>query len=155
MHIYSLQREQKIQLSGDEVFAFFSDPHNLEVLTPPWLRFRILTPDPIHMGVGTIIQYRLYWRMLPIAWTTKIVAWDPPKGFTDVQLRGPYRLWEHTHSFVNVAGGTLVRDVVRYALPFGALGRLAHRLWVRKDIEAIFDYRAQKITEILEPSRKT
>jgi ligand-binding SRPBCC domain-containing protein len=149
MRGYTLYREQKISLPVEEVFAFFGDPANLEALTPNWLHFRILTPGPIQMGIGTLIQYALRWRGLPLSWTTRIREWGPPHGFVDVQLHGPYRLWEHTHSFQPVAGGTLVRDVVRYALPFGIFGRLAHAVWVRADLNAIFDYRARKVSELL------
>jgi ligand-binding SRPBCC domain-containing protein len=100
-------------------------------------------------GPGTLIHYALRWRGLPLSWTTRITEWNPPGGFVDVQLRGPYRLWEHTHIFQPVAGGTLVHDMVRYTLPLGVLGRLAHAGWVRADLNAIFDFRARKVSELL------
>ena len=149
MREFVLTREQTVGLPVDGVFAFFADAANLEAITPPWLRFRILTPGPIRMAAGTLIRYAIRWRGLPLSWTTRIRDWDPPGGFVDVQTRGPYRLWEHTHTFQPVAGGTLVRDVVRYALPLGVLGRLAHAGWVRADLDAIFDYRARKVAELL------
>jgi ligand-binding SRPBCC domain-containing protein len=155
MRVYTLRREQTIGLPVDEVFAFFSEPGNLEAITPGWLRFRILTPNVIRMGAATVICYALRWRGLPLSWTTRITEWSPPHGFVDMQIQGPYRLWEHTHTFRPVAGGTLVRDVVRYALPLGILGRLAHAGWVQGDLNAIFDYRARKVSEILGASVKS
>jgi ligand-binding SRPBCC domain-containing protein len=149
MRVYTLRREQTLGLPVDEVFAFFSEPANLEDITPGWLRFRILTPRGIQMGAGTHIRYALRWRGLPLSWTTRITEWEPPNGFVDVQRHGPYRFWEHTHTFEPVKGGTLVRDVVRYALPLGVLGRLAHAGWVQADLNAIFDYRARKVTDLL------
>jgi ligand-binding SRPBCC domain-containing protein len=149
MREYTLRREQTLGLPKDEVFAFFAEPANLEAITPDWLRFRILTAGAIRMGAGTLIRYALRWRGLPLSWTTRIAEWNPPRGFVDVQLRGPYRLWEHTHTFQPVAGGTLMRDVVRYALPLGFFGRIAHAGWVKADLRAIFDHRARKVSELL------
>jgi ligand-binding SRPBCC domain-containing protein len=149
MREYILRREQALSLPVDEVFAFFGEPANLGAITPKWLCFHILTPGAIRMGSGILIHYALRWRGLPLSWTTRIVEWNPPNGFVDVQLQGPYRLWEHTHIFQPIAGGTLVRDVVRYALPLGFLGRLTHAGWVRADLNAIFDYRARKVSELL------
>jgi ligand-binding SRPBCC domain-containing protein len=144
-----LEREQWIPRPIDEVFAFFSDAANLEAITPPWLGFRILSPAPIAMHAGTQIRYRLHVHGLPMRWLTEIQTWNPPHEFCDVQLRGPYRLWHHTHSFEPGQGGTRMRDVVRYALPLGPLGRLAHAWFVRADLERVFDYRVAKIGEIL------
>lgn len=94
------------------------------------------------MSQGALIEYRLHWRRVPIRWVTRIESWEPPKRICDIQLRGPYRLWEHEHTFDSCAAGTLMRDVVRYALPLGVLGRLAHRTIVQSDLDAVFDYRA-------------
>lgn len=132
-----------------EVFAFFADARNLEAITPPWLGFRIPSPKMIVMAPGTLIEYRLRWHRLPIRWITEIRRWDPPTSFMDVQLRGPYRLWEHTHLFQAVDGGTRMCDVVRYALPFGFLGRIAHACVVKADLDRIFDFRARKVSELL------
>lgn len=148
MRTFLLQREQRIARPVAEVFAFFADATNLEAVTPPWLRFRILSPRPIAMRAGALIVYRLRWGWLPLRWVTEIEEWQPPFRFVDVQLRGPYALWHHTHTFEFHEGGTLMRDSVRYALPLGPLGRLAHRLFVRRDLEAIFDYRARKVSEV-------
>jgi ligand-binding SRPBCC domain-containing protein len=149
MQEYTLRREQTLGLPVNEVFAFFAEPANLEAITPDWLRFRILTPGPIHTGTGTLIRYALRWRGMPLSWTTRVTSWDPPHGFVDAQIEGPYSLWEHTHTFQPVADGTLVRDLVRYALPLGILGWLAHAGWVKADLRAIFDHRARKVSELL------
>ena len=146
---YLLQREQWIPQPIDEVFAFFADARNLEAITPPWLGFWILTPEPIVMSAGTRIEYQIRWRKLPVRWVTETRCWDPPTGFMDVQLRGPYRLWEHTHSFQTVDGGTRMIDHVRYALPLGPLGSLAHTWFVRADLEKIFDFRAERVSALL------
>ena len=138
-----LERTQVLPGRPEDVFAFFADAHNLETITPPFLRFRVVTPAPLEMGLGTLIQYRLRIHGLPISWLTSIQAWEPPHRFVDVQVRGPYALWHHTHLLEPHADGTLMRDVVRYALPLGPLGDLAHALVVRRDLERIFDYRAE------------
>jgi ligand-binding SRPBCC domain-containing protein len=144
-----LTREQILPGPPDEVFAFFADAANLEAITPPWLRFRIVTPKPIHMAAGTLIEYRLQLHRIPIRWLTRIEVWEPGQRFVDVQLRGPYRLWHHTHSFEERDGGTLVRDRVRYALPLGPLGELAHRAQVRRDLERIFNFRHERVARRL------
>jgi ligand-binding SRPBCC domain-containing protein len=135
--------------SSEDVFAFFADARNLETITPPWLGFQILSPGPIVMAPGALIEYQLRWHRLPMRWVTEIRRWDPPIGFMDVQLRGPYRVWEHTHRFQAIAGGTRMWDLVRYALPFGLLGRMAHACVVRADLEGIFDYRASRVSALL------
>jgi len=145
-----LQREQRLSGTPEEVFAFFADARNLEALTPPLLRFRLVTPAPIAMGEGTLIRYRLRVRGAPVNWLTEITAWEPPHRFVDEQIKGPYALWHHTHTFEALDdGGTLMRDVVRYRIGFGPLGALANRLLVRRDVEAIFDFRARRIPELL------
>ena len=130
----------------EETFAFFADAHNLERLTPPLLRFRILTPAPIEMAVGTRIDYRLRLRGIPIRWRSEITRWDPPHGFVDEQRRGPYRKWIHEHRFRDQGGGTHVEDHVTYAVPGGAL---VDRWFVRPDLDRIFDYRQRVIAEVL------
>jgi ligand-binding SRPBCC domain-containing protein len=143
---YVLQREQHLPGTPRDVFAFFGDAHNLEAITPPLLRFEMITPDPITMGAGTLLRYRLKVRGLPMRWLTLIQEWDPPHRFADEQLQGPYALWHHTHTFSpDGHGGTVMRDVVRYALPLGWVGELAHRLLVRGDLERIFEFRAQAV----------
>ncbi len=128
-----------------EVFPFFADAGNLEVLTPPWLRFEVLSSEPIKMSVGTRIDYRLRLRGIPIRWQSEITKWDPPSVFVDEQRKGPYRLWHHEHRFEEREGGTLAEDHVKYAVPGG---RLADRLFVRADLRRIFQFRRRKLTEL-------
>ena len=142
---YLLERRQVVPGDPAEVFRFFADAHNLEAITPPWLRFRVRTPGQIKMRPGTLIEYRLRLHRLPIRWLTGIEDWVPGRRFVDVQLQGPYRLWHHTHEFEAVDGGTLITDRVRYELPFGRLG-LA---FVRRELRRIFDYRQERVTELL------
>jgi ligand-binding SRPBCC domain-containing protein len=148
---YVLQRQQWVPRPIEDVFAFFSDSKNLEEITPAWLGFRIPSPEPIDLRPGARIYYRISLHGFPLRWVTEIESWDPPYEFVDVQARGPYRLWHHTHSFEPVDGGTLMRDLVRYVLPFGLLGCLAHAWLVKPDLEAIFDYRTLRISEVLGP----
>ena len=157
VNVHTLRREQRLPRPIDEVFEFFSDVRNLEAITPPLLRFRVMDSEReaggIAMGPGALIRYRLRVRRVPVGWLTVIREWDPPHRFVDEQLRGRYAVWHHTHSFEPLPGGegTLMRDVVRYALPLGPLGELARRLFVERDVEAIFDFRAQRIEELLRP----
>src|SRR4051812_26013975 len=146
MAIHVLTREQQLPGAPGAVFPFFGDAHNLEAITPPWLGFRVTTPGPIAMAPDTLIEYRLKLHGVPIRWRTTIAVWDPPHRFVDVQLSGPYRMWHHTHDFEPTPdGGTLMRDTVRYALPLGPLGELAHRVLVRRDLERIFDFRQEAV----------
>lgn len=142
-----LQREQWLPAPVEDVFAFFADARNLEAITPPWLHFGLLPPVPTELHAGTLIQYRLRWRMVPIRWVTEIAEWQPPHRFVDLQKSGPYRLWHHTHTFEADAGGTRMKDVVRYALPLGPLGGAMHRLIVRRDLDAIFDFRKRTVAD--------
>jgi len=145
---FTLEHEQWVPASLDDVFAFFADASNLELLTPEWLRFQILTPQPIAMAAGTLIDYRLHWHGIPMRWRTEITAWQPPHHFEDIQLQGPYKLWHHTHGFQSLDGGTLISDCVHYSLPFGILGRVAHVFSVRRNVERIFEFREQKVREL-------
>lgn len=147
MSEHVLEREQWVPRPLAEVFEFFSNAKNLEILTPPWLKFRILAV-PIAIEPGTRIRYRIGWHGLPMGWTTEILEWSPPHQFVDLQLSGPYKLWHHTHRFESARGGTKLTDVVRYALPMGPFGEIAHKLWVKRDVERIFAYRQQKIEEM-------
>ncbi len=148
MRIFELVSELVLPRRLPELFPFFSDAHNLERITPPWLRFRVLTPDPIVMAPGTRIDYRLRWHGLPMRWRSEITAWDPPHRFVDRQVRGPYRLWEHEHLLEETDGGTMVKDHVRYAV-FG--GRAVHTILVRRDVAAIFAYRRRVLSQIFGP----
>ena len=147
-----LRRVQILDAPIDEAFEFFSRAENLEAITPPLLRFRITTPSPIAMAVGTLIRYRLRLRGVPVSWLTRIEAWDPPRGFVDRQLRGPYALWHHTHSFEPWGPGgsqTRMTDLVRYGQRLGPLGTIAEHLVVRSDLERIFDFRRDEIPALL------
>jgi ligand-binding SRPBCC domain-containing protein len=136
-----LERSQRVDLALEPTFALFGDARNLEAITPPWLRFRVITPDPIQMAPGTLIDYRLRLHGVPVRWRTVIDAWEPPHRFVDRQLSGPYALWEHTHEFEADGDGTLIRDRIRYRIGFGPLGAAALALFVRRDLERIFEYR--------------
>ena len=149
MTVRILEREQRLPGAPADVFEFFADAHNLQAITPPLLRFRVVTPAPIPMGRGALIRYRLRVHGVPVSWLTEITAWDPPRAFVDEQRTGPYALWHHTHSFEAAGDETVMRDVVRYAIGFGPLGTLADRLLVRRDLEAIFDHRALRVAELL------
>lgn len=144
-----LERAQRVELGIEDTFSLFADAFNLEALTPPLLRFRVITPGPIEMGVGTRIEYRLRLHGVPVRWLTRIEAWDPPHRFVDNQLRGPYGLWHHTHEFEPDGDGTLIHDRVRYRIGWGPAGALAHRLFVRRDLERIFDYRREAIRNLI------
>ena len=128
----------------EEVFPFFAEARNLEQLTPPFLKFEVLTPAPIVMRSGLIIDYRLKVHGVPIRWKTEILDWEPPHRFVDTQLKGPYKLWHHTHTFEERDGGTLCRDVVLY-WPLG--GALMNWLFVRRDVEQIFEFRRKTLLE--------
>ena len=145
-----LRREQRLPGPPEAVFPFFADAGNLEAITPTWLSFRIVTPRPIEMRVGALIEYRLRLHGVPVGWKTLIQAWEPPHRFVDVQVSGPYALWHHTHELTPVGESqTRMVDTVRYAVGFGPLGEIANRLLVRRDVEAIFDFRAQRIPALL------
>ncbi|HXS33254.1 MAG TPA: SRPBCC family protein [Solirubrobacterales bacterium] len=141
-----LERSQRVEVPVDLAFAFYGDSRNLEPLTPPWLHFEVTTPKPLTLGAGTLLDYRLKLHRVPVRWTTLIETWEPPLRFVDSQAKGPYSLWEHTHLFEpDGDGATIIRDRVRYALPLGPLGVIAHRLFVRRDLERIFDYRRDAV----------
>jgi ligand-binding SRPBCC domain-containing protein len=147
MRLQKLERRQRIPAPPDEVFAFFGDPENLGRITPPWLRFIILTPPPIEIDKGALIDYSIRWGGLPVRWTTMITQYDSPHRFVDQQLSGPYSFWHHTHTFADRGGETEMGDTVLYSLPAGFLGRITHTLLVRRQLGEIFDYRARVIEE--------
>jgi ligand-binding SRPBCC domain-containing protein len=148
MGLYTLYKELWVPYPLSTVFDFFSRAENLEPLTPPWMHFRILTPPPIQMKQGTTILYALRVRGIPLRWLTEIERWNPPYEFVDIQAKGPYKIWHHTHRFSEVDGGTSVVDIVHYALPLGPLGRLAHRLQVARDLEQVFDFRRRQLQSL-------
>lgn len=148
LRVRTLTTELWLPRPIDDVFGFFSDAHNLDVLTPPWLHFRILTPQPIVLCQGALLEYRIRWRLIPLFWRTEISAWDPPRRFIDRQIRGPYRQWVHEHTFEARDGGTLMCDRVDYAVPGWLLEPLIDRLIVGPDVRRIFAYRQEKMREL-------
>jgi ligand-binding SRPBCC domain-containing protein len=144
MKIYTLDSNVWIPRPIEEVFSFFSDAHNLEAITPPWLHFSTVTPGPIVLGVGTRFEHRLRVRGIPVHWESEITAWERPHRFVDEQRRGPYRLWRHEHRFCARDNGTEVADHVRYAVLGGSL---VNRLVVAPDLRKVFDYRRRALLE--------
>ncbi len=147
MSTHRLEADQFVPRPLDEVFAFFARPENLAALTPPSMDFEILTPPPLPMKEGALIDYRIRMGVLPLRWRTLITTFDPPHRFVDEQLAGPYDLWHHEHRFIERDGGTEIRDLVHYRLPFGPLGELAHRLVIRGRLNAIFAFRHRVIDQ--------
>lgn len=143
--MFTLHSEMRLPASIDEVWPFFADAHNLERLTPRLLCFALVTPGPIEMTVGTLIDYNLRIRGIPVRWQSAITAWEPPHRFVDEQRRGPYRCWIHEHTFTPDGGGTVARDFVRYD-HFG--GRFVNNLWVKHDLQKIFRYRDRQLRKI-------
>ncbi len=131
-----------------EVFEFFSDAHNLEDITPPILRFEVLTPKPIPMKAGALIDYKLKVRGLPIRWRTEIAIWEPEHRFVDTQIKGPYVRWWHEHTFEDHEGGTLCKDRVEYRPPGGPLAPIVNAIAVERDVRGIFDFRRKKLLEL-------
>jgi ligand-binding SRPBCC domain-containing protein len=150
--MHSLTTSIVLPLPIHEVYGFFGEAANLERITPPELRFRITTPQPIRMREGTLIQYRLRLFGIPICWKTRIAVWEPPHRFVDEQLSGPYRIWIHTHRFTDMGGSTLMEDEVLYDLPLRPFGQWAHPI-VRMELDRIFAYRREAIQRLLIPGK--
>ena len=148
MKLHVLEASMVVPLPIEQVFPFFAAAENLERITPPSLRFSILSPLPVEMRRGALIDYRLRLMGIPFGWKTEITTWDPPREFVDEQLRGPYRAWRHRHRFRTVAGGTEIEDRVEYALPFGPLGLLALPL-VKRQLRGIFAHRQRVVAQLL------
>jgi ligand-binding SRPBCC domain-containing protein len=150
--VHVLERSERLAVPLERAFEFYGEARNLEAITPPWLGFEVTTPGKIEMRTGALIDYRLKLHGIPVSWRTRIEAWEPPLRFVDAQLHGPYALWEHTHTFARDGeDGVMIADRVRYSLPFGPLGELAHAAFVKRDLERIFDYRAQSVAARLAP----
>ncbi|HEY1065408.1 MAG TPA: SRPBCC family protein [Pirellulales bacterium] len=149
---HRIESEQFVARPRDEVFPFFADAANLEALTPPFLGFQILTPAPIAMQAGALIDYRIRLHGVPITWRTEITVWEPPYRFVDEQRRGPYQLWRHEHLFEEVNGGTRIIDRVDYRVPGWFLAGLINRFYVQGDLQKIFAYRRTQIDALLGPN---
>ena len=147
MKIHHLKRVQLIRKPLRDVFAFFERPENLEIITPKSLSFKILSPKPIQMKDGAVIDYTIRIFGIPLKWRTIILEYKPPHYFIDEQAKGPYAHWYHKHSFEETLEGTQMIDEVDYALPFGILGEIAHVFFVKRDLKRIFDYRENVITK--------
>lgn len=147
---YVLETELFVPLAIERVFDFFADARNLQRITPPFLRFIVLTPSPIDLKAGTLIDYRLRVRGIPLKWQSEISVWQPPHRFVDEQRRGPYRYWHHEHIFKSVEGGTLVRDEVTYETPGGAI---VNACLVAPDLRRVFEYRSQTLKTIFAAER--
>lgn len=145
MPIHEFHSSVRLARPLDEVFPFFSDAYNLEALTPPWVKFHVVTPRPIEMAAGTVIEYRLKIRGIPVGWRSEITAWEPPYRFVDEQRKGPYSVWIHEHRFREDGEHTIAEDHIHYAVPGGAL---VNRLFVRRDVEKIFAFRKSKMQEL-------
>ncbi len=150
--VYVLERRQRLELPVQRAFEFYAQARNLVAITPPWMGFEVITPGPIEMRPGALIDYRIKLHGIPLRWRTRIAVWKPPVRFIDVQVRGPYALWEHTHTFEpDGEQAVLISDRVRYAMPLGLLGQSAHAAFVKRDLNRIFDYRERAVAERLQP----
>jgi ligand-binding SRPBCC domain-containing protein len=149
MRLHKLETEQRVQRPLDEVFTFFSRPENLQRITPPWLSFEIVGDPPAEVSAGLEIEYRLRVHGFPTQWRSSIDAYEHDREFIDRQLKGPYSVWIHHHRFEPDGDATIIRDTVRYQIPFGILGAAAHLLFVRRDLRRIFDYRHSAVEVIL------
>ncbi len=145
---YRLEHTQVVPASLPDVFAFFKDATNLESITPPWLNFKILSASDDVVREGTLIAYRLRWQIFPLRWESRITEYEENARFADEMIRGPYKRWYHRHLFRETADGVAIRDEVEYELPFGVLGRLAHAIAVRRQLEQIFAFRRDRIAEM-------
>ncbi len=155
MKTYTLKYEQYIDLPINDVFNFFSKPENLSLITPARLKFDILTPVPLKMKEGQLVDYSLkIMYLIKLHWRTLITHYEKPYKFVDQQIKGPYTMWHHTHTFEEKDGGTLIRDDLKYAIPLGILGRFVHALYIKHDIQSIFKYRQKILDDIFTEIKK-
>lgn len=149
MSEYILNRSLTLDLPRKEVFDFFADAGNLERITPPELKFHIITPQPFEIKKGVLIDYELKVRGFPVRWQTVISVWNPPFEFVDEALKSPYKQWIHRHTFTELEKNkTLIEDEVKYRLPLAPFGNLAHR-FVRRELDYIFDFRQKTVEELV------
>lgn len=146
--MYNLYREQIINKPLQEIFAFFEKPENLEVITPKWMKFKIKTPSPLIMKVGAEFDYRIDLMKIPLKWKTIITEYEPPYKFVDVQRKGPYKKWIHTHTFEAIGDKTKITDNVDYEIPAGILGSILKKIYIGKTLKAIFDFRETTINRM-------
>ena len=155
MKTYNIKFKQFIDLPINDVFSFFSKPENLSLITPPRLKFNILTPLPIKMKEGQLIDYSLsIMYCIKLRWRTLITDYNQPYQFIDQQIKGPYSLWHHTHTFKEKDNGTIIEDEVVYAIPFGIIGRLIHAIYIKYDVQSIFKYRHKILNDIFSEIKK-
>lgn len=152
MRTFPLEKTLWLPRPREQIFDFFSNPHNLDRITPPWLKFKVLAPTSTVVRTGTRLDYRLTLHGVPIRWQSEISVWQPPERFVDRQTKGPYYLWIHEHTFNEHHGGTLVGDHIQYAVPGG---RVIQRLFVAPDLQRIFLYRHRILEQIFNPDRLT
>lgn len=155
MPSYTFDAEMWVPVSVDVVFAFFADTVNLDRMTPPWVHFRTVTPQPIEMRAGLILEHQLRIRGMPIRWKSEISVWQPPTRFVDEQRSGPYKFWTHRHDFAAENGGTWIRDHIDYCPRGWLLAPLVNRWLVAPDLRRVFAHRHQKIREALAPGSST
>ena len=148
MTVHLLNRKQIIPGNISDVFEFFENPLNLEKITPPWLRFRVLSSTDSRVGLGTKISYRLHWQIFPLSWNSEISEYKKDIFFADEMTRGPYRSWYHRHLFRSVQDNVEMTDTIQYSLPLGLIGNLVHAVIIKQQLESIFDYRKKVIEEI-------
>jgi len=148
---YGLKKQLWLPQAREKVFEFFADPYNLDRLTPAWLKFKVLASGPVEMQQGTLLNYRLRIRGIPIRWQSEITAWEPPSRFIDRQTQGPYSLWIHEHLFEDYQGGTYIKDNVEYAVTGGTI---VQKLFVAPDLERIFRYRHQVLERLFNPLKR-
>lgn len=150
MTVHQLARDQVVNLPQAQVFDFFATAENLARITPARLGFKFLEPPPERFAVGAEVRYRIHLNGIPVNWTSRITEWDPPRRFADLQVKGPYHHWTHTHIFdADGDSRTIIRDRVEYEVPLGPLGEIARRLFVDRQLKAIFDFRAQAFAQAL------
>ena len=149
MKKHTIRFEQFIDLPVEDVFNFFSKPENLSLITPPRLRFKILTPTPVPMKKGQSIDYILtIMYLFKIRWTSLIQEYNRPYSFVDTQITGPYSYWHHTHSFISHKNGTIIKDCVVYSIPFGIVGTFLNAIYIKYDLNSIFKYRHKILDQI-------
>ena len=148
MKIYELSVSHRVNAPIEKVFDFFSKPENLSKITPKKMGFNVLTPLPITMERGALIDYTIKVMGFPLRWRTLITSYDPPNKFVDEQLKGPYSFWHHTHTFEPVNDGVIINDVIKYSIPLGFIGRIMHFLWIKNDLNKVFNFRKKVIDEI-------